>query len=75
VPIEMRAAETFAGAACCQLIELRTYKAAPLQALGGRLLWGRHSFLFASAIRVHSRLLFVVPIRHKDESRLLSVGP
>jgi hypothetical protein len=33
-PIELRREETFPGAACCKPIELPSYKAAPLQALG-----------------------------------------
>jgi hypothetical protein len=51
--IELRAFETFAGAACCQAIELPSDKAAPLQALGERSLCGLHSCSFAIAIRAH----------------------
>ena len=34
--IELQRVETFTGAACCQLIELPSYKAAPLQAVGNK---------------------------------------
>jgi hypothetical protein len=35
-PIRLQHVETFPGAACCVAIELPSYKAAPLQALGSK---------------------------------------
>jgi len=74
LPIELRGLKTLAGAACCKLVELPSYKAAPLQAGGPAIAPG---FSFAS-IRLHS-CPFAVAIRRANSTQrriqVIIVGP